>query len=56
VLAATAEIALGREDAARASLERALRIQPGLNLDPVRHSPKLVRLFQEVRGGEETPP
>jgi hypothetical protein len=52
VLAATAEIALGREDAARASLTRALRAQSELSLDPARHSPKLVGLFEEVRGGE----
>ena len=56
VLAATAEIALGREEAARESLERALRAQPELSLDPARHSPKLVRLFEEVRGGEGPPP
>jgi len=56
VLAATAEIALGREDAARESLARALRAQSELSLDPARHSPKLVRLFQEVRGGEGPPP
>jgi len=51
VLAATAEIALGREDAARESLERALRAEPVLSLDPTRHSPKLVRLFEKVRSG-----
>jgi hypothetical protein len=50
VLAATAEIALGQEEAARESLGRALRAQPELSLDPTRHSPKLVRLFEEVRG------
>jgi hypothetical protein len=49
VLAATAEIALGREEAARESLGRALRAQPELSLDPALHSPKLVRLFEEVR-------
>ncbi len=51
VLAATAEIALGREDAARESLKRALRAEPELSLDPARHSPKLVRLFDLVRAG-----
>jgi hypothetical protein len=56
VLAATAEIALGREEAARASLERALRAQPDLRLDPARHSPKLIRLFEEVRGGDGPSP
>jgi hypothetical protein len=56
VLAATAEIALGQEDAARESLERALRAHSELSLDPARYSPKLVRLFEEVRGGEGPPP
>jgi hypothetical protein len=51
VLAATAEIALGQEDAARESLERALRAEPDLRLDPTLHSPKLVRLFDYVRAG-----
>jgi hypothetical protein len=51
VLAATAEIALGQEEAARESLERALRAQAELSLDPALHSPKLVRLFEEVRSG-----
>jgi hypothetical protein len=52
VLAATAEIALGREEAARESLERALRAQAGLSLDPAVHSPKVVRLLESVRGGD----
>ncbi len=56
VLAATAEIALGREAAARQSLGRALRVEPALSLDPTRHSPKLVRLFEEVRSGEGAGP
>jgi hypothetical protein len=56
VLGATAEIALGREEAARASLRRALRAQPELRLDPARHSPKLIRLFEEVRGADGSPP
>jgi hypothetical protein len=55
VLAATAEIALGQEVAARESLERALRAQPELRLDPALHSPKLVDLFEEVRGGDGPP-
>jgi hypothetical protein len=55
VLAATAEIALGREDAARESLARALGAQSELSLDPARHSPKLVNLFEEVRSGEGSP-
>jgi hypothetical protein len=56
VLAATAEIALGQEDAARESLGRALRAEPELSLDPARHSPKLVRLFEQVRAGEGPSP
>jgi hypothetical protein len=56
VLAATAEIALGQETAARESLERALRADPELGLDPAVHSPKLVRLFEEVRSGGGTGP
>lgn len=56
VLAATAEIALGREAAARESLERALRAEPALSLDPTRHSPKLVRLFEKVRSGQGNGP
>jgi hypothetical protein len=56
VLAATAEIALGREDEARESLERALRAQAGLSLDPAVHSPKVVQLFESVRGGDGPAP
>lgn len=56
VLAATAEIALGREEAARESLGRALRAQAGLSLDPAVHSPKVVRLLESVRGGDRPPP
>jgi hypothetical protein len=56
VMAATAEIALGRDDDARESLARALRAQAELELDPALHSPKLVRLFEEVRRVSESPP
>ena len=38
------------------SLERALLAQSDLRLDPARYSPKLIRLFEEVRGGEGPPP
>ncbi len=48
VLAATAEIALGQEEAARASLERALRAQPELRLDPARLLPQA---DSPLRGG-----
>ena len=56
VLAATAEIALGQEEAARESLERALRAEAGLSLDPAVHSPKLIHLLESVRGGDGPQP
>ena len=49
LLAATAEVALGRRNAARASLARALEADPDLQLDPAETSPKLVALWAEVR-------
>lgn len=49
VLRATAQIAHGRWDAARSSLERAVRADPQLELDPRRTSPKVLRLFQLVQ-------
>lgn len=49
VLAAMAEVALGRDAAARASFERALLADPGLNLAPDEVSPKILRLFEETR-------
>ncbi|HVP31780.1 MAG TPA: LysM domain-containing protein [Myxococcota bacterium] len=49
VVAATAEVALGREDEARASFERALAADPGLALQPEHMSPKVLRLFDETR-------
>lgn len=54
VLAATAELALGRENEAVASLRRALTAEPGLELDPSRTSPKVVRALEAARG-ETTP-
>jgi hypothetical protein len=59
VLAATAEVALGRRDAARESLGRALQADPALALDRDRVSPKVLKLLQEARlarGGEEAKP
>lgn len=55
VLEATAEIALGRRDAARRSLERALRADPALELDEREVSPKLLSVWREVRR-EASPP
>ena len=49
VLAATACIALGREEAARQSFERALRADADLELDPARTPPKVVRGLAETR-------
>lgn len=45
VVAATAQVALGREDEARRSFERALQADPGLRLDPATTSPKVRRAF-----------
>lgn len=56
VLAATAQIALGQENAARESLARALRARPSLRLDPTLHSPKLVQLLDVVRREGGSPP
>jgi len=53
VLSATAEVALGRSDAARASFERALGAEPGLTLDRSQASPKVLRVFEEARRRSE---
>jgi len=50
VLVATAEIALGRSDAADASLKRALAADPQLALDPSTTSPKVLRALAAARG------
>jgi tetratricopeptide (TPR) repeat protein len=52
VVAATAEIALGREDAARKSFERALAANPKLRLDPAATSPKVRRTFDAALGAK----
>jgi tetratricopeptide (TPR) repeat protein len=52
VVAATAEIALGREDAARKSFERALAADPKLRLDPAVTSPKVRRTFDAALGAK----
>jgi hypothetical protein len=51
VLAATAELALGRDGAARQRLARALRADPGLELDAARTSPRVTALLAEARQG-----
>ena len=49
VLGATARLALGQEEDARRCVERALREQPDLALDPASSPPKLQRLLKETR-------
>jgi hypothetical protein len=59
LLAATAEVALGRREAARQSLIRALVADPGLALDAGETSPKVLELLREARlrtGIEEPKP
>lgn len=50
VLTATAELALGRTDAANASLRRALAADPSLALDPASTPPKVLRALETARG------
>jgi hypothetical protein len=49
VLSATAQLALGDEGAARASLTRAIEVQPGLVLDPTKTPPKVMRALETAR-------
>jgi hypothetical protein len=49
VLSATAQIALGRHNAARESFQRALAADPELELDALSTSPKIRRVFETVR-------
>jgi hypothetical protein len=49
LLAATVHLALGEEPEARSCVERALRAQPELALDPARSPRKLVRLVDDAR-------
>ena len=53
VLAATAELALGRGEAADASLRRALAADPALALDPSTTAPKVLRALAAARSGAE---
>ncbi len=55
VLSATAQIALGRRDAARECFERALAADPVLELDARSTSPKIRRVFDAVRGEPGSP-
>ena len=49
VIVATVHTAYAREEAAIESLRRALRADQHLELDPGTASPKLLRIFEEVR-------
>ena len=51
VVSGMAEVALGRDEAARGSFERALEADPLLALEPGAVSPKIFRIFEEVRTG-----
>jgi hypothetical protein len=51
VLAATAQLALGRDADAAGSLRRALAANPALELDPRTTSPKVVRALERAREG-----
>ena len=50
IASATAYPALGQNDAALESLERALIADPGLELDPALTSPKVLTIFPAARG------
>jgi len=50
VASATAYVALGQNDAALESLERALVADPDLELDPALTSPKVLAVFRAARG------
>jgi LysM repeat protein len=50
IASATAYVALGQNDAALESLERALTADPDLELDPALTSPKVLAVFRAARG------
>jgi thioredoxin-like negative regulator of GroEL len=50
IATATAYVALGQNDAALESLERALIADPDLELDPALTSPKVLAVFRVARG------
>lgn len=56
VAAATAHVALGDGEAARASFGRALATDPRLRLDPARTSPKVIEALEAVRAGAGATP
>ena len=56
VLAAIAQVALGDDEAARQSFGRALEAQPGLELDPGRTSPKVMRALEGARAAADVSP
>jgi hypothetical protein len=56
VMTATAQLALGRDEDARASFERALDADPALALDPGVTSPKVLRALEGARLAREGRP
>jgi LysM repeat protein len=50
LMSGMAEVALGRDDAARTSFGRALDLDGKIELDPRETSPKVLSVFREVRG------
>jgi len=56
IVAATAELALGRSEAAARSFERAADVAPGLELDPRGHAPKVLEAFQATQHSPEGMP
>lgn len=55
VIAATAQVALGDEDGARASFAEALAVDPELVLDPRVTSPKVLGVLEQARLAGPTP-
>jgi hypothetical protein len=51
VLAATAQVALGDDAGARESFTRALAADPALSLDPMKTSPKVMKVLEAARSG-----
>jgi LysM repeat protein len=50
LLGGMAEVALGRDEEARASFRRAVALDPGIDLDSARVSPRILSVFREARG------
>jgi len=53
IVAATAELALGRSEAASQHFERATEVAPSLQLDPRLHAPKVVEAFRATQHSPE---